>query len=103
MNDIMTNHSYYIKKTVFEGDNDNLVELISVTEEICEKSTGKTVYTPVIVASHIREISLKDAKKHGLSIHDEDLKLFISDEQAEQLVNMKDESLFLSTIYNIIS
>jgi hypothetical protein len=103
MNDIMTNHTFFIKRVVFDGDNNTVVELISVTQEICEKTANKTIYMPNIVASHIREIPYLEAKKLGIAVNDEDIKVDINEDLAYKLINEEDSNKFINLVNNIIS
>lgn len=101
----LIDNSFFIKRVLFQGEQDSLVELISVTKEITEKTeTNKTV-KPEILVSHIRELPFKEAEKLGLSLeNNNDFKKYITKEQAEQVCSLvSDEKEFISLINKLLS
>lgn len=85
--------TYYIKKLYFPGENNSVVELISVTEETTDNVNGVQVVTPEILASSIREF---DSEYNKFEDNPE-IKLVISEELANQLSELvEDQEKFLN-------
>ncbi|MCM3394873.1 MULTISPECIES: hypothetical protein [Cytobacillus] len=81
---------YYIKRTVFESDN-NISEIIYVTKEI----RTPTHATPEILCSSIKETPINNASKELIESVSDETKQYISKEQAYSLVRrFKNEGAF---------
>jgi hypothetical protein len=79
---------YYIKRVVFQGENDSMTELVYVTKEIKTFSDGIAHVTPEIIASSLRDIPLSQIKEEKLSFEEGEGKVYISEEEALQLSNL---------------
>lgn len=89
----MTNQSiinilYYIKRVVFQGENDSMAELIYVTKEVHTCTDGIAHVTPDIIASSLRDIPLSQIQDEKLSFEVGEGKVYISEEQALQLSSL---------------
>jgi predicted NUDIX family phosphoesterase len=87
-NETMINVLYFIKRTVFKGENDSVAELIYVTKETTSSTNGRSHVTPEIIASHIREIPVSQVTEEKLSFEEKEEKVYISEEEAKQLSNL---------------
>ncbi|MEI2356691.1 hypothetical protein [Mesobacillus zeae] len=84
--------SFYVKRVFFSGENNSLIELISVTKEIVNFEGGQQLVQPEIMTSLMREISLSEAKIEGVDpFVNTEKKLFISADEAKQLCFASDD------------
>ncbi|QCJ45455.1 hypothetical protein FAY30_26295 (plasmid) [Bacillus sp. S3] len=79
--------TYFIKKLYFPGENNLLVELVTVTEETIENINNVQVVSPDNLASSIREIKSENLNPAEL----QESKIYITREQAQQLSNLVDD------------
>lgn len=92
------NELYFIKKITFHSESNKLVELITVTKEVTELRENKSIVSPEILASCIKETS-----ESGLDTSFTEVKVNITKEQAELLSGLvSNEEEFLSSINQII-
>ncbi|MFT9496315.1 MULTISPECIES: hypothetical protein [Bacillota] len=94
--DTMIDHLYFIKKVTFEGTENHIVELFSLTKEKIEKTEGKNVFNLEVLASSIREVSSNIIDQPNIY---EDLKKYISEEAAEKIyLTVTEEEAFAELI-----
>lgn len=84
----ITNVLYYIKRVVFQGENDSMTELVYVTKEIKTFTGGLSHVTPEIIASSLRDIPLTHIDNEKLPFEEGEGKVYISEEEALQLSNL---------------
>lgn len=96
--EMIINMYFYIKKTMFVSEDLEIIELISLTKETTMMINGRTVVTPEILASSLRELPFDDS--------DTDIsekKITISEDQAMKLIELEsDQVAFLTYIEEII-
>lgn len=78
--------TYYIKKIYFPGDDNSVMELISVTKETVEHVNGIQVVTPEILSSCIRKFNSDNIEQDY-----SEMKVFISKDQAQQLSELVED------------
>ncbi|MFC0476910.1 hypothetical protein ACFFHF_17035 [Robertmurraya beringensis] len=88
MQESIINVLYYIKRVVFQGENESMTELIYVTKENKTNSDGIVHVTPEIIASSLRTIPLSEINNESLSFEEGEGKVYISEEEALKLSNL---------------
>lgn len=73
---------YYIKKSVYQGSETSIVELIYLTKETTSIINGFTSVTPETLATHYREIPLVEAENNEPPIKVGEETVFIPEETA---------------------
>lgn len=100
----MSTQAFFIKKVLFESEDDLMVELISLNKEIFDnkEQDGKTIVSFKVIDSHIREIPKSIGQGNG-TFNNIDIKKYISIEEAEELSQFSsNKEAFLERANNII-
>lgn len=96
--ELIINMYYYLKKTMFVSEDLEIIELISLTKETTMIINGRTVVTPEILASSLRELPFDNS---DTDIYEK--KTTISEEQAMKIIELEsDQEAFLHYIEEII-
>lgn len=90
---------YFIKRTFFEGEQNVIIELVSLTKEYTQNVNGKAIVSPEILASSLREVTLDDSS----NLNALESKIFITEEEALELSHLEDkQDEFLEIVGKII-
>lgn len=84
---------YFIKRTFFEGEQNEIIELVSLTKEYTQNVNGKTFVSPEILASSLREVTLEDSS----NLNALESKVFITEEKAKEISQTIDKMNFFNS------
>lgn len=90
---------YFIKRTFFEGENNEVIELTSLTREYTQIINRMEVVSPEILVSSLREVALSP----DIDLSALERKMVITEQQALKIAKMEDDQEgFIKAVDEII-